>query len=182
MVRFSNIGGKILLLVILGVSGMSISAGVNRFLAQKVQSEVAVGQAAGEVSQGILSMMLIEKEFINSNDKIVLKDYNGVLAGVKASIERILELGADAGIRAQIEEIKKLRQEHETTFQEVARNIEASEQTKSTLSLTIRQLQSILEEAVAIIDKRETQLNMAGDDLDGTTNSIRREIKSFLSF
>ncbi len=182
MVRFSNIGGKILLLVILGVFGMSISAGVSRFLAQKVQSGVAVGQAAGEVSQGILSMMLIEKEFINSNDKGGLKDYNGVLAGVKASIERILELGADAGIRARIEEIKKLRQEHETMFQEVARNIEASEQTKSTLSQTIRQLQSILEDAIGIIDKRETQVNMLGDDLDLTTSNIRREIKSFLSF
>ena len=182
MVRFSNIGGKILLLVILGVSGMSISAGVNRFLAQKVQSGVAVGQAAGEVSQGILSMMVIEKEFINSSDKSVLKDYNGVLAGVKVSIERILELSADAGIRVQIEEIKKLRQEHEAMFQEVARNIEASEQTKSTLSQTIRQLQSILQDAIGIIDKRETQVNMVGDDLDLTTSNIRREIKSFLSF
>jgi methyl-accepting chemotaxis protein len=182
MVRFSNIGGKILLLVILGVSGMSISAGINRFLAQKVQSGVAVGQAAGEVSQGILSMMVIEKEFINSSDKSVLKDYNGVLAGVKVSIERILELSADAGIRVQIEEIKKLRQEHEAMFQEVARNIEASEQTKSTLSQTIRQLQSILQDAIGIIDKRETQVNMVGDDLDLTTSNIRREIKSFLSF
>ncbi|MGA2028360.1 MAG: methyl-accepting chemotaxis protein [Syntrophobacteraceae bacterium] len=161
---------------------MSISAGVNRFLAQKVQSGVAVGQAAGEVSQGILSTMLIEKEFINSNDKSVLKDYNGVLAGVNALIERIMELSADAGVRARIEEIKKLRQEHETTFQEATRNIEASEQTKSALNQTIRQLQSMLEEAIAIIDKRETQINLVGEDLDGTTANIRREIKSFLSF
>ena len=182
MVRFSSIGGKILLLVILGVAGMSISAGVNRFLAQKAQLGAAVGQAAEEVSRGILSMMVIEKEFINSNDKSALKDYDEVLAGVKASIERILKLSADAGILAQLREIEKLCREHETTFQEVAKNNEASEQTKSKLSQTIRQLQSILEDAIALIDKQENQLNMAGDDLDNTTNGIRREIKSFLSF
>ena len=182
MLRFSTIGGKILLLVILGVSGMFISAGVNGFLARKVQSEAAVGQTAGEVSQGILSMMLIEKEFINTNDKSALKDYNEVLAGVKGSIERILQVSAGAGTLAQIREIEKLCREHETTFQEVAKNNEASEQTKSKLSQTIRQLQSILEDAIALIDKQENQLNMAGDDLDNTTNGIRREIKSFLSF
>ncbi|SPF46240.1 putative Methyl-accepting chemotaxis sensory transducer protein [Syntrophobacter sp. SbD1] len=182
IVGFSNIGGRILLLVILGVSGISISAGVNRFLAQKVQSQAAVGQAAEDVSQGILSMMLIEKEFINSNDKSVLKNYDEVLAGVKASIERILKLSADAGVRARIEGIEKLSREHETTFQEVARNIETSEQAKITISETIRQLQRILEVAVALIDKQETQLNMTGDILDGTTGSIRMEIKTYLSF
>ena len=182
MVRFSSIGGKILLLVILGVAGMSISAGVNRFLAQKAQLGAVVGQAAEEVSQGVLSMMVIEKEFINSDDKSRLKDYDEVLAGVKASIERILKLSADAGIRSQIGAIEKLLQEHETTFQEVRRNIEASEQNKSTFSQTIRKLQSFLEEATALIDKQETKLNMAGDELDGTSNGIRREIKSYLSF
>ncbi len=182
IVGFSNIGGRILLLVILGVSGISISAGVNRFLAQKVQSQEAVGQAAEDVSQGILSMMLIEKEFINSNDKSVLQNYNEVLAGVKASSERILKLSADAGVRARIEGIEKLSREHETTFQEVSRNIETSEQAKITLSETIRQLQKILEGTVALIDTQETQLNMTGDLLDGTTNSIRMEIKTYLSF
>ena len=158
---------------------MRVSTG---FWRGRPNSEAAVGQTAGEVSRGILSMMLIEKEFINTNDKSALKDYNEVLAGVKGSIERILKVSADAGILAQIREIEKLCREHETTFQEVAKNNEASEQTKSKLSQTIRQLQSILEDAIALIDKQENQLNMAGDDLDNTTNGIRREIKSFLSF
>jgi methyl-accepting chemotaxis protein len=177
----SGVGGKILLLAILGIVGMGIITGVNQFMAAGIERQVDLNMAAGDVGHEMASLMRTEERFINTMDKQARTDREQVHAALKQGIDRIRNTADDAQIRQSVVELDELEKQHNDLFGQIVQSLSAVQENKVKLNEAMRALQETLQAAVSQVDRKEAELGMKGDDLDANTASLRREIKEYLS-
>ena len=130
----SGVGGKILLLAILGIVGMGIITGVNRFMAAGIERQVELNMAAGDVGHEMASLMRTEERFINTMDKQARTDREQVHAALKQGIDRIRNTADDAQIKQSVAELDELEKQHNDLFGQIVQSLSAVQENKVKLN------------------------------------------------
>jgi methyl-accepting chemotaxis protein len=180
-IGIGGLGGKILLLAVIGIAGMGMMAAMNRFAALGVERQLALNMAAAEVGRGMESLMRAEERFIGSLEKEVLADRGRLHDALREGMERMRRAARTAEILEGVSALEELEREHGALFERSVAHLDGLQASKQTLNAELRALQEGLEKAVAQVDRKEAELGMLGEELDPTTGSLRREIKEYLS-
>jgi len=180
--KFSSVRARIILLIVLGIVGMCVLGVMNRYIESSKDKDVAVGRAGQALSTNILRIMKTQEAFINSHKKALLSNYQEARQAFSTTVSKILSTATDDKISTLAQEIKTLEKKQADLFNTMVKTVGVMDQNRNELKSKLEEMNSILDEIIASIDQKETELMMEGESLDTTQIGARREIKGFLNY
>lgn len=180
--KFSSVRARIILLIVLGIVGMCVLGVMNRYIESSKSRDIAVGRTGQALSTNILRIMKVQEAFINSHKKALLTDYEKARQAFSSAVSGILSTATDDETRTLAREIKSLEENQASIFATMVKTVATMDQTRNRLKARLGEMNSALEEIIASIDQKETELMMEGESLDTTQIGARREIKGFLNY
>jgi len=179
-VRFSSIRAKVIILPVLGIVGMGVIAGVNKYLDANKGRDIIVGRESQAASAGIVRMMLTEEQFINRHDKTLLTEYKEHQAALRKIALDMQSKAVDPEIKNRVDAVIAIEKEHGAIFEQVVQNIESMDKAKAELAARIQKMNASLQKIVGSIDQEDAMLITQAEFLDSTKAGARKEISDFL--
>lgn len=179
--KFSSIRAKIILLSLLGIVGVAIIAGVNKYLASSMNSSMHTERVSQKVATKISEMMMIEQKFISTSDQALLTRYDELQKTLNEDISEIVALTGRGSLKELAEKIARIDKEHAAIFQSLSTNLSAMNSNRERITLKIEQVRDSLAQIVSAIDKEDVLLVMQGDSLDVNRAGLRNELNNYLS-
>ncbi len=99
--KFSSIRCRIIMLCLIGITGMGTIAFFNKYLEVSKLQSAHLGDQSQQIDVGILEIMMSEEKFINTTD-------NKLLTGIKQSRENLREKILDIEASANHKEINNI--------------------------------------------------------------------------
>jgi methyl-accepting chemotaxis protein len=180
-IMFSTIRAKIILVPALGIVGMCVLAGVNQYVDMLKNRDIIAGRQSQAVTVKILQMSMLEEQFINRHDKVLLSAYDKDRKDMKKATADIASLSIDEKTRALAKAVIKAEENHARTFESMTHNIESMEKTRQGLFANSEQENSFLSKIVDEIDAEQAKQMMEGKDLDIASAGVRKDIESILN-
>jgi len=179
-VRFSSIRAKVIILPVLGIVGMGVIAGVNKYLDANKGRDIIVGRESQAASAGIVRMMLAEEQFINRHDKALLTEYKEHLGAIGKTALGLQARAVDPEVKERLDAVTAIINAHGAIFEQVIQNIESMDKAKAGLAARIQQMNASLQKIVGSIDQEDAMLITQAEFLDSTKAGARKEISDFL--
>ncbi len=180
--RFSSIRAKIVILPALGILGMGVIAGANKYLDVKKDMDIVVGRESQAASEGIIRIMMTEEQFVNRHEKDLLLEYRKHQEGLRKTMLKVKSTAVDSGIKQLADSLIKTEKDHAAIFEKMVQNIRSMDKGKRDLANRMQQMNASLHKIVSSIDNEESMLITEGEFLDPTKGGARKEINSFLGY
>ena len=88
---FTSIRAKIIALMLLGIAGMVIITATNTIFDLKKNQNIEVGRNSQSIAQIILQAMMLEEQFIASNDAAKLSSIETLRGEMQTTLETITD-------------------------------------------------------------------------------------------
>ncbi len=181
---FSNtsIRFRIILISLLGILGMCLITGVNKYIdaSRVVQNEIVC--KSNQIERNSLLNMLIETRFLNTSKNSLLQQHDTVGADIQSLLKDIKILSTNSAVGTMIDRIIKLEDEQASHFKKVVQNQFATDKAKEMILQKIGVMYGTILKTVAEIEQEGIMLSIEGDSIDPVKNHVRSEYKDYMNF
>ncbi|MBF0226452.1 MAG: methyl-accepting chemotaxis protein [Desulfobacterales bacterium] len=175
---FSSISTKIIVIALLGILGICLIAGFNKYIENSNQKNIQISTLCQKISKKITDSLLLEERFINTSDNNILKIYSENIFSIDSDINAVKSISSEKGILNLLEKMGNTVKEHSEIFDKASKNILALKKNKTDIANKLYSLTQHLNEMVAAIDYEESIMMMDGVSIEYSTNSMRIELKT----
>lgn len=179
--RLQTIRIRILILCLVGIVGMGLIAGASQYLEIVTARDMGVGGQSQTLASGILEIMMLEEQFINTHSNGLLQNLQSKRQQLRTTAATIGDQAADDNIKTLARQIAATESNHAQIFDEVARNSAVMNKARDELFDRIGKLNTALMSIITAIDKEEKELMAKDKILDSLKNGARRELKDYTS-
>lgn len=177
----SGIRAKIILLASIGIIGLALVAGVNKFLDVSMNKDIDIGRKSQDIVRLTLQSILLEEKYINTADKLLLD----MLKEREKNREEILSLinatATDERIKQSTGGIAKSAGENSRIFSEITTNLDIIGRDRNAISETILKISGSINKVTDVIAANEANLLMTGELLNQNQVALRDELKALMS-
>jgi methyl-accepting chemotaxis protein len=179
-IRLATVRSRIILIIGVGVLGMGVLVGVNKYLDVRKHLNIQLGNESQQIRSGILEVIQMEEAFMNHHDASVLENYQTLRASLTQIITRLRDETHDPLIESLVDDISRIERENGQAFQTVVELIRGMDSDLEALNQVIQQMNEGIKEMVDAIDYEESMKMIEGEYLDNSSAGLRREFKDFL--
>ncbi len=178
---FTSIRAKIIFLMLLGVAGMVIITATNTIFDQKKTKNIEIAHNSQQISESILKAMMLEEQFIASNDSAILPSIKKLRGEMRAALSSIKNTTDNDMILKITTELESLSRKHVEIFNETSKTLNLLTKTRLDFKKTDDAIIAELSKTVKYIDDRETSLLMEGEIIPTEEKLVGGMMKDFIS-
>jgi len=178
----TSIKFRIVLLSFLGMLGMCVIAGSNKYLDLGKNIQIQIGCKSDNIVKYVLQNSLIERDFGNSPLKSLLDNHKINQKQINNTVEEIETLSSSPTIKSLSKQILQIQQKHNQNFTTLAANIFKIDAAKAEILKNISSMTQTLTQAIENIDKEEAMLFTEAELLDGSKANLRVGFKEFMGY
>ena len=179
---FTSIRAKIIALMLLGIAGMVIITATNTIFDLKKNQNIEVGRNSQSIAQIILQAMMLEEQFIASNDAAKLSSIETLRTEMQTTLETIKGTTDNTEILEVVEQINSLTLRHASIFNETTKNLSLEAKTRRDFKETDDAIISALNKVMQQIDEKETMMLMEAEYISTEEKLVRAKMKDFIAF
>lgn len=179
---FSSIKAKIIILMLLGIIGMSLITGTNIYFDRQKENNIEIGRLSQAITKLILKTVMLEKHFIANNDQQVLQPIEQTLSEIQQTLDSIEQLNHNQMIREALTSITELAREHAAIFRQTSVKLESLNKARELFKDTDDRLVKLLTRIMVLVDEKETALLMEGEYISTEEQLLRTKAKDFIAF
>lgn len=172
---------KLVVLVVIGVVGVTSTAIINKHFDTVKSKNVSMGRLSQEAANTILNIMVMEEQLIDSSVKNMTA-YDKERDTMKLLVQEINTIAAQETIKTAAADIVKFEAEHAEIFKVILQTIVEITKTKEAFNKSNEQIADLLKSVILMIDQEETEMMMEGDLISAEKISARKETVDFLAF
>jgi len=181
-IRLTTLRARIILIIGVGVLGMGVLVGVNKYLDMRKNLNIHLGNESQQIRSGILEVIQMEEAFMNHHDASVLESYRALRASLTQIITRLRDGAHDPLIESLADDISRIEKENGQAFHTVVELIRGMDSDMEALNQAVQEMNAGIKEIVDAIDYDESMKMIEGEYLDTSSAGLRRELKDFLGF
>jgi len=178
---FTSIRAKIIFLMLLGIAGMVIITATNTIFDLKKTKNIEIARNSQQISESILRAMMLEKQFIASNDPAILPSIKKLRGEMRAALSSIKKTTDNKEILTITAQLESLTRKHVEIFDETSKTLNLMTKTRINFKETDDAIIAELGKAVKYISDRETSLLMEGEFLSTEEKLVSTMMKDFIS-
>ncbi|MBF0303459.1 MAG: HAMP domain-containing protein [Desulfamplus sp.] len=182
MISNKSIKFRIILLSFLGMLGMCVITGANKYLDSIKNIEIEIARQSDDIAKSVLHNSQIEEKFRNSPDQALLNNHDANNKKIESLVREIEALSYDDDITSLAKKIVQVQQKHSKNFRTVGSNTFEINSAKDEIIKNIQFINTVLTQIVQDIDKEEAILVPTGDVLDASKAQLRVEFKDFTTY
>ena len=175
-----SIRSKIVMLVVLGVIGVTSISGFAKYSAIKKNTYMRVQQQSQTIEAVMLEIMMAEEKFINSLDSAELSGLTEYRKQLGASLTELKSFDVSAEIASDAANMSQTEAEHARVFQMMAQGLNDMSKVQADLFTNIGSVGAHLKKVLAAIENEEAMLVTQGDSLPNEKNELRKEMSDVL--
>ncbi len=181
---FSNtsIRFRIILLSLLGMTGMCVIAGANKYLDSGRNIQIQIGSKSHYIAKSVLQSSLIEEQFRNSPVQALMDSHGTNQNRIKITVGEIEALSSSSTIQSLSKQILQIQQKHSENFSTLAANAFEMNGVKGEILKNIQSMTLLMTKMIADIEKDEAMAVTDGEVLDGSKGNLRVEFKDFMGY
>ncbi len=179
---FTSIRAKIISLMLLGIAGMVIITATNIVFDLKKNRNIEVGRNSQLISQNILQSMMLEEQFISSNETTILPAIKNLRGEMQTTLAAIKHTTNNSKILENIESIDSLISNHASIFSKTTKNLELETKTRHSFKETDDAIIACLNLTMKQLNERETLLLMEGEFISNEEKIVGSMLKDLISF
>lgn len=179
-INIYSIKARIIILSVIGISGMFIIGGIGRYMQDFIKHENEISRLSQVSSNMISTILMTEDRFIRSADDNLVQTSRTLrdqLSGVMKTIQVSTE---NPEIQSLSDRMKQLAEKSATLFASIVENTLAMNQAKLELRDTFLTIDSLLNDVIQIIDQEENELSINGDRLSPQKDAVRKQFHQLL--
>ncbi len=173
---------RIIFLALVGIIGMCVIAGANKYTESNKQFQMAIFNKSDDIIKNILQGMVFEEQFLSNPDPALLEKHAVTHDTIKRLASQIQSQSKNSAIIEFARQIVQKEQEHITIFNEVVSNVSAINTAQNQIIRDIQSMYDILTRIVSDIDQEEANLTLEGEVLDSLKGNLRFEFKDFMIY
>jgi len=178
---FTSIRAKIIFLMLLGVAGMVIITATNTIFDQKKTKNIEIAHNSQQISESILKAMMLEEQFIASNDSAILPSIKKLRGEMRSALSSIKNTTDNDMILKISTELESLSRKHVEIFNETSKTLSLLTKTRLDFKKTDDAIIAELSKTVKYINDRETSLLMEGEIIPTEEKLVGGMMKDFIS-
>lgn len=179
---FTSIRAKIIALMLLGIAGMVIITATNTIFDLKKNQNIEVGRNSQLIAQIILKSMMLEEQYIASNDTAKLSAIKTLQGEMQTTLTTIKSTTNSSEILKEIEQIDSLTSKHSEIFNKTTENLTLLNKTRLSFKKTDDTIIFELNKVMHEIDQKETMMLMEAEYISTEEKLIREKMKDFIAF
>ncbi|MEA1922389.1 MAG: HAMP domain-containing methyl-accepting chemotaxis protein [Pseudomonadota bacterium] len=179
---FTSIRAKIISLMLLGIAGMLIITATNIIFDLQKNQNIEVGRNSQMIAQIILKSMMLEEQFIASNNKELLSSIETLKNDMQTTLSTIKSTTDNQEILGVVEQIVSQSSEHAAIFSQTSKTLNLLTETRTKFKQTDDTIIANLNKTISGIDERETMMLMEGEFISTEEQLVRTKMKDFISF
>lgn len=173
---------RIIFLALVGIIGMCVIAGANKYTESNKQFQMAIFNKSDDIIKSILQGMVLEEQFLSNPEPALLEKHAVTHDTIKRLASQIQSQSRNSAIIEFARQIVQKEQEHITIFNEVVSNVSAINTAQNQIIRDIQSMYDILTRIVSDIDQEEANLTLEGEVLDSLKGNLRFEFKDFMIY
>lgn len=179
---FTSIRAKIIALMFLGIAGMLMVTAANTIFDLKKTRNINVAHYSQQISESILKAMMLEEQFISSNDSSILSSIKKLRGEMKTALAAIKDTTDNGEIQKITAQLDVLANKHVKIFNETSKTLNLLTKTRINFKETDDAIVAELNKTISGLNERETLLLMEGEVLPTEEKLVGSMMKDFISF
>jgi methyl-accepting chemotaxis protein len=179
--KISSIRGKIVFLSLLGIMGMCFITGINYYFANSMEKDQEIGTLGQRITCNILEGSVIEKDFLSSGNKTLLKPHQEIHERLETDLTRLNFL-VEGKLVTISKEISQIQKTHKKVFQSVVNTMGDLEKDRQKLSELSSDVNSKFSEIVRAIEEEEALLVITDQTIGAEKKNLQTNIKDVRNF